>query len=230
MAIKKATSGKRADKLAAAANKLLKKTPVNKDQVAALKQVKKSVAVFERAGAAVVKEQQKLDARKEKVKASTASYRQKKTQAAKSALEKARAAAVAAAEGLAAAKSKLREQAAQLKDDMAAVAQAEKKEIAKNKAIATFAAQWEKRYDRMMARKAKKKAARQKKAALKRKRAAAAKSAAKKAKRAPVAKATPAKPKAAPVKARAKAKPARKSSGTTGRKAAAPKKRTRAGR
>ncbi len=175
MAIKKATSGKRADKLATAARKLLDKTPVNKDQVAALKQVKKSVTVFERLGAAVVKEQQKLETRKEKVKSATANYRQKKSKAAKNALEKARAAVVTAREALADAKLKLREQAVQLKEDMLAVAQAEKKEIAKNKAIATFAAQWEKRYDRMMARKARKRAARQKAAAQKRKRAAAAK-------------------------------------------------------
>ena len=49
----------------------------------------------------------------------------------------------------------------------------EKKEIAKNKAVATFIAQWEKRYDRMMARKAKKRAARLKAAAKTRKRATA---------------------------------------------------------
>ena len=162
MAKKKTTSRKRADNLITTVKKLLEKSPVNKDQIAALKKLAKSLTAFERSEAAVTKAQEKADAAKLKVKAAAENFRAQKTPAGKRAVERTRAAAATAATALATVKLTAREKAAQVKEDIAAVVQAEKKEIAKNKAIATFTAQWEKRYDRLLARKAKKKAARQK--------------------------------------------------------------------
>jgi len=169
MAKKKATSGKRADKMVAVVTALLSKTPVNKEQVIALKKLGKSLAVFERSEAAVAKAQEKADVNREKAKIAADNFKKKKTRVARRAVERVRGSASAAVAALSAAKLKSRENAAQLKEDMAVVSQADKKEVAKNKAVATFTALWEKRYDRMVARKAKKQADR-KKASLRKKR------------------------------------------------------------
>ncbi len=172
MVNKKTTSRKRAENLLVTVKKLLEKTPANKEQASEISKLAKSLTVFERLEVSVAKAQDKADAAKAKVKVAAEKFKAKKTPAAKRAVEKARITASSATSSLAAAKLKAREKSTEIKEGIAAVVQAEKKEIAKNKAVATFVARWETRYDRMSARKARKKAARQK-AGLRKKRSVA---------------------------------------------------------
>jgi len=155
--IKKKTRAKKSRKAVVSPAKILAEAPINAAHKAAIAMATKASKAEERANAALAKAMAQKDVAEERINKVMAYAKIKKTEAAKNAIVKAKAAKVSAVGAVKAAKIAVVQTAADIKGALRDIPAIKNKVDAKNKAVAAFTKKWEKAYDLKAQAKAKKK-------------------------------------------------------------------------